>query len=245
MRSSRSEAGERLQKTLARAGVGSRRQVERWIAEGRIRMNGRPVTLPGTRADLSRDHVTLDGKAVRGGRPTLYYVMNKPTGYVTTTRDPQGRPIVLDLLRGVRGRVFPVGRLDLQTSGVLIVTNDGDLSEKLLRPGTGCPKVYHAKVHGVPSDGALKRLSRGILVDGRVTLPCKIRRLTASGNSWLEVTLVQGRRNQIRKMFSTIGHPVAKLRRVAIGPISDRGIPVGHFRPLTPGEIRRLKDAVA
>ena len=151
----------------------------------------------------------------------------------------------MDLMAGVRERVFPVGRLDYHTTGLILLTNDGDLAELLLRPASACPKVYHAKVKGTPTPAALKSLSKGIVIDGKKTLPCRIRLLRDQNATWVEVTLTEGRRNQIRRMFQMMGHPVAKLRRVSIGPISDRGLPPGRYRALSEAELRRLREALS
>ncbi len=237
-------AAERIQKVLARAGVSSRREAERWLAEGRITVNGSIVTQPGTRVDPERDHIKVDGKRLRPADRLVYYLLNKPAGCVTTTRDPEGRPVVMDLLSRVRERVYPVGRLDYNTSGLLLLTNDGDLAERLLRPATGCPKTYRVKVRGVPDARTLARLRRGITLEGRKTLPCRIRLVRGESNAWLEVILSEGRNNQIRKMFRQVGHPVVKLHRVAIGPLSDRGLPAGRYRALSDTEVRRLREAV-
>lgn len=236
---------ERIQKILSRAGLASRREAERWLAEGRITVNGSVVTRPGTLVDPDRDHIRVDGRRVASAGPRLYFLLNKPPGYVTTTRDPEGRPIVLDLLGRTPDRVYPVGRLDFQTSGLLLLTNDGDLAARVLHPSTGCPKVYQAKVRGVPTPPILRRLEAGIVLDGRRTAPCRIRNIRGGGNAWLEVTLREGRRNQIRRMLETVGHPVSKLRRVAIGPLRDARLPLGRFRPLSPEEVRRLREAVS
>ncbi|HET6373181.1 MAG TPA: pseudouridine synthase [Candidatus Polarisedimenticolia bacterium] len=235
---------ERIQKVLSRAGVSSRREAERWLAEGRITVNGTVVTTPGTRVDPERDHIKIDGKRIKEAGRRVYYLLNKPPGFVTSVRDPQGRPVVMDLLRGVSHRVFPVGRLDYHTSGLLLLTNDGDLADKLMRPASGCPKVYHAKVRGLPTPVVIERLSRGVVIEGRRTLPCRIRPLRGARNAWFEVTLTEGRRNQIRKMFKAVGHPVAKLRRVAIGPLADRVLPLGRHRELSPREVRSLMEAL-
>jgi len=237
--------GERIQKVLAHAGVSSRREAEKWLAEGRITVNGTVVTQPGTRVDPERDHIKVDGKRLRPPGRRVYYLLNKPVGCVTTSRDPGGRPVVLDLMTRVKERVYPVGRLDFNTSGLILVTNDGELAEKLLRPATGCPKTYRVKVRGVPDARTQARLRRGILLEGRRTLPCRIRRLGGETNVWLEVVLTEGRNNQIRKMFQQVGHPVVKLHRVAIGPLSDRGLPAGRYRALSDAELRRLREAVA
>lgn len=237
-------SGERIQKVLSRAGLASRREAERWLAEGRITVNGAIVTEPGTRVDPERDHLKVDGRPVRGARRHVYYLLHKPDNCVTTTSDPEGRPIVMDLLRGVRERVFPVGRLDYHTTGLLILTNDGDLADRLLRPASGCQKIYRAKVRGIPEAPILRRLAQGIVIDGRRTLPCRIRPLGGEGPSWVEVRLREGRRNQIRKMFEAVGHPVSKLQRVAIGPVTDEGLPPGRYRALTETEVRRLREAL-
>lgn len=237
-------AGERIQKVLSRAGIASRREAERWISEGRVTVNGAVVTTPGTKVDVSRDHLKVDGRRVRPSGPRVYYVLNKPDNCVTTTKDPEGRAVVMDLMGGLRGKVFPVGRLDYHTTGVLILTNDGDLADRLLRPATGCEKVYHAKVRGVPDTATLRRLAAGITIDGQRTLPCRMRLIESEKHAWVEVRLKEGRRNQIRKMFEAVGHPVSKLRRVAVGPVSDRGLQPGRYRALTELEVRRLKEAI-
>jgi len=238
-------SGERIQKVLARAGLASRREAERWLAEGRITVNGAVITQPGTRVDPQRDHIKVDGRRVREAGRRVYYLLHKPDGVVTTVRDPQGRPVIMDLMRGVRERVFPVGRLDYHTTGLILLTNDGDLADRLMRPASGCPKIYQAKVKGTPSEATLKSLSRGIVIEGRRTLPCRIRVLKGDNLTWVEVVLSEGRRNQIRRMFQMAGHPVSKLRRVAIGPISDRALAPGRYRALTETEIRRLREALA
>src|SRR5262249_55898743 len=194
--------------------------------------------------DPSRDHIKVDGRRLKPAPRRVYYLLNKPDGCVTTASDPQGRPIVLDLMRGVRERVFPVGRLDYHTTGLLLLTNDGDLAERMLRPASGCLKVYRAKVRGTPTPETLRRLSRGIVVDGRRTLPCRIRSVGGDHHALVEVSLTEGRRNQIRRMFLMAGHPVARLHRVAIGPIADRGLAPGRFRSLTASELRRLEESL-
>jgi pseudouridine synthase len=246
MAAQREEAGgERIQKVLARAGLASRREAERWLAEGRITVNGAVVTQPGTRVDPEHDHIKVDGRRMREAGRRVYYLLNKPDGFVTTVKDPQGRPVVMDLMRGVRERVFPVGRLDYHTTGLLLMTNDGDLADRLLRPASGCGKVYRAKVKGAPSAETLKRLSRGIVIDGRRALPCRLRALGGDKHTWVEVTLTEGRRNQIRRMFQMMGHPVAKLHRLSIGPLTDRGLAAGQYRALTEGELRRLRESLS
>ena len=240
----------RLQKILAEAGLASRREAEEWIREGRVRVNGRVARL-GERADPDRDAIRADGKRVRPPAAKTYLLLNKPKGFVTTVSDPEGRRTVLDLLpEGARRRVRPVGRLDVQTEGLLLLTDDGDLAARVAHPRSGCAKEYRVKVSGVPDENDLERLRRGIFLGGSRTRPCAIDRLSTTGargegNSWLRVTLGEGRSRQIRRMFETIGHPVSKLKRTAIGPIRDERLPVGAIRPLTPPELRALVRSVA
>jgi 23S rRNA pseudouridine2605 synthase len=237
----------RVQKIIADAGLGSRREAEDWIRDGRVRVNGQVVEL-GDRADPDRDAVRVDGKRIhpRAG-PNSYVLLNKPKGYVTTVDDPEGRNTVLDLLPpALRGRVKPVGRLDVQTEGLLLLTNDGELARLVTHPSTGCPKEYSVKVSGVPTETQLDRLRRGIPLDGRPTRAARIERISTTarggeGNSWLRVVLKEGRTRQIRRMFEAIGHPVSKLKRVAIGPIRDDRLPAGAWRPLSRTEVERLR----
>lgn len=236
-------AGVRLQKFLAAAGIASRREAERLIEGGRVEVNGRVVTVLGTRVDPAKDRVRVDGRAVRGGSPRVYFLLHKPRGFITTASDPEGRPTVLDLLRGVRERVFPVGRLDWNSEGLLILTNDGDLAWRLTHPANHVPKTYRVKVKGIVGAAALEAVRRGLYLDGRRSLPAEASRVSSQSNSWLEVTLYEGRRNQIRRIFERLGHPVLKLRRVSIGPISDRGLRPGQFRRLDEEEVRRLRGA--
>jgi pseudouridine synthase len=237
----------RVQKIIADAGLASRREAEEWIREGRVRVNGQVIGL-GDRADPDSDAVRVDGKRVRPRTTAKSYVLlNKPKGYVTTVDDPEGRNTVLDLLPpAVRGRVKPVGRLDVQTEGLLLLTNDGELARLVTHPSTGCPKEYRVKVSGVPAEAQLERLRRGIPLEGRPTRAARIERISTTarggeGNSWLRVVLQEGRTRQIRRMFEMIGHPVSKLKRVAIGPIRDDRLPTGAWRPLSAGEVERLR----
>ena len=240
----------RLQKILAEAGLASRRAAEDWIREGRVRVNGRVAQL-GESADPDRDAIRVDGKRVRPPATKTYLLLNKPKGVVTTVSDPEGRRTVLDLLpEGARRRVRPVGRLDVQTEGLLLLTDDGDLAARVAHPRSGCAKEYRVKISGVPGEADLERLRRGIFLDGARTRPCGIERLSTTGsrgegNSWLRVVLGEGRSRQIRRMFETIGHSVSKLKRTAIGPIRDDRLPVGAIRRLTPQEIRALARSIA
>jgi pseudouridine synthase len=234
--------GVRLQKFLADAGVASRREGERLIQGGRVEVNGRVVTTLGVRVEPEHDRVRVDGRPVRPVGRKAYYLLNKPKGMITSSSDPEGRPTVVDLLQGVRERVFPVGRLDWNSEGLLILTNDGDLTYRLTHPANHVPKVYRVKVRGSLEEQDVKALRRGMVLDGRRTLPARVERISAQVNSWLEVTLYEGRKNQIRKMLERLGHRVQKLKRIAIGPIRDRALKPGEWRRLTPDEVRRLRE---
>jgi pseudouridine synthase len=222
--------------------VASRRAAERLIQEGRVEVNGRAVTVLGTRIDPGRDSVRVDGHRVRSAERRVYYLLHKPKGFITTASDPQGRPTVLELLRGVSERVFPVGRLDWNTEGLLILTNDGDLAQRLSHPGGHVPKTYRVKVKGSIDGGRLEAVRRGLILDGRRSLPAGVQRISSQANTWIEVTLYEGRKNQIRRMFERLGHPVLKLRRIAIGSIADRHLKPGEYRRLTDDEVRRLRE---
>jgi pseudouridine synthase len=238
-----SASGPRLQKFLADAGVASRREGERLIQAGRVEVNGRTTTTLGVRVDPERDQVRVDGRPVRPVGRKVYYLLNKPKGVITSASDPEGRPTVVELLQGVRERIFPVGRLDWGSEGLLILTNDGDLAYRLTRPANHVAKVYRVKVKGAVDESVLKSLRRGMVLDGRRTLPSRVERISGQTNSWLEVTLYEGRRNQIRRMFDRLGHRVQKLKRIAIGPLRDRALKPGEWRRLTTDEIRCLQEA--
>jgi 23S rRNA pseudouridine2605 synthase len=234
--------GTRLQKVLAAAGVASRREAERMILAGRVEVNGRVVTELGTRVDPHRDQVRLDGGAVGLRERPVYFLLHKPKGCLSTVRDPKGRPTVIDLLRGVHERVFPVGRLDWESEGLIILTNDGELALRLTHPSNHVPKIYRVKVKGIIGRQTLEQVRHGLYLDGRRTLPAPVTRVSSQQNTWLEVTLFEGRRNQIRRVFERLGHPVLKLRRTAIGPIADRDLRPGQFRRLQSGEVARLME---
>jgi 23S rRNA pseudouridine2605 synthase len=236
---------ERLQKIIAHAGVASRREAESMISSGRVTVNGRVVTELGSKADADHDHVKVDGKLITHRETHRYILLYKPKEVMTTVEDPQGRRTVIDLVRGIRERIYPVGRLDFHSEGLVLLTNDGDLAFKVSHPTHGSVKTYHVKVRGVPEERLVDKLRRGITLDGKRTLPCEIERLRTTksddeGNSWFEVKLREGRTQQIRKMFQAVGHPVSKLRRVAIGPISDPKLTPGVWRELTEREVRML-----
>jgi len=238
---------ERLQKIIAHAGVSSRREAEAMIREGRVTLNGRVVSELGTRADPDRDHIKVDGKLITKAEPHRYILLYKPKEVMTTVEDPQGRRTVIDLVRGIRERIYPVGRLDFHSEGLVLLTNDGELAFKVSHPTHGSVKTYSVKVRGVPEERLVDKLRRGITIDGKRTLPCDIERMHTTGkrddegNSWFEVKLREGRTQQIRKMFQAVGHPVSKLRRVAIGPISDPKLTPGVWRELTKQEVKMLE----
>ncbi len=233
--------GERIQKIIAAAGLASRREVEVWIREGRVSLNGRIVTELGTRADPGRDTIRVDGRKVGSPERRVALLLNKPRGFLSTCSDPEKRPTVLSLIPGIRERLYPVGRLDFASEGLLILTNDGDLALAVTHPRNRCRKVYRVKVKGIPSEEVLRKVSRGIVLEGRRTLPAAVTRIRSEKNAWLEVALTEGRKNQIRKVFEKVGYPVLKLKRISIGGIGDRGLAPGAWRRLTDAEIRSLK----
>jgi 23S rRNA pseudouridine2605 synthase len=236
---------ERLQKIIAHAGFASRREAETMIREGRVTVNGRVAEL-GSKALPGRDHIKVDGKLVTRAEPHRYILLYKPKEVMTTVEDPQGRRTVIDLIKGVRERIYPVGRLDFHSEGLILLTNDGDLAFRVSHPKHGSVKTYHVKVRGIPEDRIIAKLERGITIDNKRTLPCEIARMKTTGrreeegNSWFEVKLREGRTQQIRKMFQAVGHPVSKLRRVAIGPISDPRLTPGDWRELSKNEVKML-----
>ncbi len=232
---------ERLQKILARAGIASRRAAEELIRQGRVRVDGQVVTELGCKADPGRQEITCDNKPVRLEEEKVYLLLNKPLGYVTTLSDPQGRPIVSDLLKAIEVRVFPVGRLDIDTEGALILTNDGELAHQLLHPSFEITRTYEATVKGAPATEALHRLEEGILLEGRRTWPAKLRVLGARGpNTTIEITIHEGRKRQVRKMFAAIGHPVVYLKRTAYGSLRLGGLKPGKYRLLPRRELVSL-----
>lgn len=231
---------ERLQKLIAAAGISSRRGAETLITQGRVSVNGRVVTQLGTRADPARDSIKVDGRSVRQPQSKIYILLNKPRGVICTLSDPQGRTRVTDLVK-VRGKVYPVGRLDYNTEGLILLTNDGSFARTVSSAGEHVQKAYEVKVKSCPAEDDLERLRQGIrLRDGTRYGACRITRLREGNNTWLEVTLTQGKNLQIRKMFDTIGCPVLKLRRRRIGFLTDEGLPVGRYRILSRGEVERL-----
>jgi 23S rRNA pseudouridine2605 synthase len=231
---------ERLQKIIAAAGLASRRKAELLIQQGRVTVNGQLVTQLGTKANPERDHIKVDGKLVRESSRKLYILLNKPRQVVSSVSDPQGRTKVIDLV-DTKKRIYPVGRLDYNTEGLILLTNDGRFSKTVAAAGTHLPKVYQVKVRSKPQEHELGRLREGLRLKSGIQLArCKIISLKEGANSWYEVTLTQGKNRQIREMFETIGHPVLKLRRIRIGFLSDEGLAVGHYRHLTSREVERV-----
>ncbi len=236
-------AEERLQKILARAGIASRRKAEDLIVEGRVSVNGETVTELGAKADPEKDQIRVDGSLVRLPRRFVYIAMNKPREVVTTLSDPQGRTTVKHLLKGLRERVFPVGRLDYHSEGLLLLTNDGELANRILSPSGHVEKVYHVKVNGRLTQEQLAQFCSGVSLHGRRTAPARIRLLKDAVNPWYEVKLTEGRQQQIRLMFKNLGRLVEKLRRVQIGPLALGSLPPGAWRMLDEKEVLRLRRA--
>ena len=244
---------ERLQKLLSIAGVASRRAAEQLITQGRVEVNGEVVRTLGSKADPEKDLVKVDGRRLRFDIRPRYILLNKPKGVVTTRRDPQRRRTVIDLLAGVREYVYPVGRLDYDSEGLLLLTSDGDLAARLTHPRHAVERVYHAIVVGSPAEEDLERLRRGVFLDGARTAPAEVRRAGAvdqgaRGGSRdqltkLVITLREGRNRQVRRMCAGIGHPVRKLTRTRMGPIKLGDLRPGQWRDLTPKEVEKLKGA--
>jgi 23S rRNA pseudouridine2605 synthase len=236
---------ERLQKIIAAAGIASRRKAETLITGGLVSVNGQVVTELGSKADPERDHIRVNGKLLHGPERHTYLLLNKPKGYVTTMHDPEGRPTVTELLRGVKARVYPVGRLDYASEGLLLLTNDGDFAARMMKAASHVPKTYMVKVAGSPQAAGLSRLRDGLFIrtdrGKRIkTAPAKIKVIRESANPWYELTLIEGKNRQIRRMFEEIGHHVEKIKRVRYGPL-ELNVPPGKFRRLSPQEVDRLK----
>jgi 23S rRNA pseudouridine2605 synthase len=239
----------RLQKILSAAGVASRRTAESLILQGRVSLNGEVVRTLGTRADPAHADIRVDGRRIPAAARPVYLLLNKPTGYVTTRRDPEGRPTVLSLLGRTDVYLYPVGRLDFDSEGVLLLTNDGDLAARLTHPRHGVPRVYEARVRGVPPVEALRTLAAGVPLDGKRTAPARVRllgrrdRKTAT-DSVIELEIHEGRNRQVRRMCQAVGHPVIALRRTRFGPLGASGLKPGQWRELSPHEVQRLREAV-
>ena len=240
---------ERLQKILAKTGVASRRKAEEMIEQGRVQVNGKIVTELGTKADLGRDHIRVDGKLLQGAERLRYFVLNKPKGFVTTVKDPEGRPTVMQFFDKMKERLYPVGRLDYMSEGLLVVTNDGELANRLTKAASGVEKTYLVKVAGQPTESELDILRGGVAIErgkpgsSKVrTSPARIRQVRQGDNPWYEVVLIEGRNRELRKMFEEIGHFVEKIRRVGYGPLVLDQEP-GNLRELEPEELDALRMA--
>jgi pseudouridine synthase len=230
---------ERLQKILAAAGVASRRKAEQLILDGHVRVNGHTVTQLGTKADSRLDHIKVDGRLIHP-EPLEYYLVNKPPGVLSSVSDPLKRPLVTGLVKS-RCRLYPAGRLDFQSEGLMILTNDGSLTGKITRSGF-LEKRYRVKVQGQPSEEKLSQLRKGVTIDGESFSRCRISVLKKSSNSWCEVFLRQGKNRQIRRMFGHVGHPVMRIRRTAIGPLNLGDLPPGGSRKMLAKEVKALME---
>jgi 23S rRNA pseudouridine2605 synthase len=238
---------ERLQKILARAGLASRREAERWIVQGRITVNGAVVRKLGTQADPAKDSIKVDGKRIKPAAAPLYYALHKPAAVITTLNDPEHRPDITPFLArlGEKRRVFPVGRLDYNTTGLLLLTNDGELALRLTHPRYGVKKVYRVKLSACPSGEELQRLRAGIRLDDGVTAPARVRVIDKlKKNAWLEIEVHEGRKREVRRMFEALGYFVEKLIRIRFGTVSLGDLPPGELRSLAPLEVKTLKKAV-
>jgi 23S rRNA pseudouridine2605 synthase len=238
---------DRLQKILARAGLASRREAERWILEGRITVNGTVVRKLGSQADPAKDSIKVDGKRVKPVAAPLYYAFHKPPGIITTLNDPERRPDLTPYLArlGEKRRVFPVGRLDYNTTGILLLTNDGELALRLTHPRFGVKKIYRVKLSACPSEEDLAHLRKGIRLDDGMTAPARVRIVEKlKKNAWVEIELHEGRRREVRRMFEALGYFVEKLIRVRFGPVSLGTLAPGTLRPLSQIEVQSLKRAV-
>jgi pseudouridine synthase len=233
----------RLQKVLAQAGIASRRAAEKLIAGARVMVDGKTVTEMGIRVDPARSEIKVDGRRVKAAEQLRYILLYKPVGVVTTANDPQRRRTVMELLRGIPERLYPVGRLDYDTQGLLLLTNDGELAMRLTHPRHGVERTYEAKVAGLPDEQALERLRKGIPLDGHRTLPADallLNRGKRDSHGLVRLTIREGRNRQVRRMLEAVGHPVRELIRTRIGPITDRDLKPGQWRELRPGELRAL-----
>jgi 23S rRNA pseudouridine2605 synthase len=236
---------ERLARFLARTGTASRRHAEELIREGRVTLNGEAVLEPGARVNPAVDAVRVDGKRVKPSGP-VYILLNKPRGVLSTMEDPRGRPCVGDVLADMRGRPYPVGRLDFDAEGLLLCTNDGELAHRILHPRYHVKKVYQVKVKGTPDKRVIDRLRTGVFLDGRKTAPAGVYlQKRGERNSWLRMTLVEGRNRQVKRMLEQCGYQVLKLKRVALGPLALGDLPPGAYRKLRPEEVRKLQGSAA
>jgi pseudouridine synthase len=237
---------ERLQKVISHAGIVSRREAERLIVDGRVVVNGCVVTKLGTKVDPRCDVIKVDGRLVKSFPEKVYIVLNKPAGYVSTLKDPQGRPVIMDLLDDINTRVYPVGRLDYDAEGLLLLTNDGELAHRLQHPRYKIRRTYEVKVKDVPTDDALSRVRKGIRLEDGVTLPAKVTFLKKTmKNCWLKITLSEGRNRQVKRMFEALSHPVMKIKRVKFGALGLGSLKRGQYRHLVKDEVKKLYALVS
>lgn len=234
---------ERLQKILSRAGISSRRKAEELITQGVVSVNDHVITELGSKADFERDRIRVNGRLINKPTERLYFMLNKPRGYITSTQDPEGRPTVIKLLGRVGSKVYPVGRLDYASEGLLLLTNDGDFANRVMSAKEKLPKSYLVKVNGMLDHKSMEQFREGVYIDGRRTAPAELRLTVAATNPWYEVVLTEGRNRQIRNMFLRFGLLVEKLKRTRIGPLSLGKLASGDYRPLTPREIERVLAA--
>jgi len=233
---------ERIQKIMAQGGIASRREAERLILDGRVTLNGKVVVELGTKADTDNDYIKVNGKLITRPEPKTYVILFKPRGYVTTSKDPEGRPTVMELLEKVKVRVFPVGRLDYDTEGLILCTNDGDLAHRLQHPSHEIPKTYLVKVDGVPTQEGVLKLRNGVKLRDGMTAPARVKIIKkAEANSWLEIIIHEGRNRQIKRMFEAIGHTVIKLKREGLAFLTLGELKPGEFRHLNAEEVKNLK----
>lgn len=231
---------QRLQKIIAEMGIASRRKAEELIMEGRVTVNGKIASI-GMKADPSRDHIKVDRKLLVNPEKKIYLIFNKPRGVVTSLNDPEGRPTVHDFLRGIRERVYPAGRLDYDSEGMLLLTNDGDFTHAVLHPSRKIPKTYLVKIKGLLEDDEMEKLRTGIKLDSVLTAPAKVKRIRKTeNNSWIEMTIYEGKKRQIRRMLERVGHPVIRLMRIRINGLEMGGLKPGTFRHITPEEMKRM-----
>lgn len=232
---------ERVQKILAKAGIASRREAEKLILEGRVTVNGNVIQL-GAKADPEKDHIKVDGKRIPRPEPKITLVLNKPRGYLSTVRDPKGRPTVMDLIGKIRWRLYPLGRLDFDAEGLLLLTNDGEITYRLTHPRFLIPRTYWVKVQGIPEEKKLGLLKKGIRLEDGLAKASSVQILsTREKNSWIRITVNEGRNHLVKRLFAAIGHPVLKLKRIEFGPIQLGNLPVGKFRFLTHEELDHLR----
>lgn len=234
---------ERLQKIIAKAGLASRRQAENLIRDGIVRVNGIVTTELGIKVDPTEDSIEVNGKPITNLEPKVYIMLNKPKGYVTTLKDPQKRPIVTDLIKGIKSRVFPVGRLDYDTEGLLLFTNDGDLTQRLLHPRNKVLKTYLVETDGILTSREINKLESGIELDDGFTAPAKLKFIKkVKGKSWWDISICEGRKRQVKRMFEGIGHSTYELRRIRFGTLELGELAPGKYRFLTDQELRKLKN---